>query len=142
MVSPLTNPHHSLLSCTILLAYLTSKALFLKHSFTVSSHLFHGLPTEQLLAHSLSNPITLHSLHMAVPMENTFINLFVYPLHHSAQLPYPCIWLIPSNPLRLSISKTLTLDLSFSFHNIVSLSYIIGKNNVSCKTLAHSAANP
>ena len=65
---PLTNPRHTLLSCTILLACLTSKPLFLKQSFTVSIHLLRGLPTE-----------------------NTFINLFVYILRHPAQLPYPGI---------------------------------------------------
>ena len=49
---PLTNPRHSLLSWTILLACLTSKPLFLKHSFTVSIHLFRGPPTKGLPAHS------------------------------------------------------------------------------------------
>ena len=43
------------------------------------------------------------------------------------------IILIPSKPLRLSIYTALILDLS-SFHNIVSLQYIItGTSNVSCK---------
>ena len=52
------------------------------------------------------------------------------------------ILLIPSNILRLSICRPLILilDLSFSSHNIVSLSYIrIGTNNVSCKNLAQSS---
>ena len=53
---PLTNPRHSLLSWTILLACLTSKPLFFKHSFTISSHLFRGLPAERLLLHKLSYP--------------------------------------------------------------------------------------
>ena len=43
-------PHHKPPPCspswTILLACLTSKPLFLKLSFTVSIHLFRGLPTE------------------------------------------------------------------------------------------------
>ena len=43
---PLTNPHHTPLLCTILLACLTSKPLFFKQSFMVSVHLFYGLPTE------------------------------------------------------------------------------------------------
>ena len=50
------------------------------------------------------------------------------------------ILLIPSNPLRMSICKALILNLSLSFHNIVSLPYIRrGTSNVSCKTLAHSS---
>ena len=47
---PLTNPRHTLLSCTILLACLTSKPLFFKQSFMVSIH-FYSLPTERLPAH-------------------------------------------------------------------------------------------
>ena len=47
---PLTNPHHTFLSCTILLACLASKLFFFKQSFTVSIHLFRSLPTEQLPA--------------------------------------------------------------------------------------------
>ena len=39
----------------------------------------------------------------------------------------------------MSICIALILDLSFSFHNIVSLPYIrVDTNNVSCKTLAYS----
>ena len=68
----------------------------------------------------LSNPVILHSFHMAEPLENTFINLFVYTLHHPAQLPCAfgtlSILLIPSRPLRLPICTTLILDLSFSLH--------------------------
>ena len=48
---PLTNLHHTLLSCTILLACLTFNLLFFKQSFTVSIHLFCGLSTERLPAH-------------------------------------------------------------------------------------------
>ena len=45
------------------------------------------------------------------------------------------ILLILSNSLKLSICTLLTLDLSFSLHNIVSLPYIgKGTSNVSCKT--------
>ena len=40
---------------------------------------------------ALNNPINLHSLHKAELSANTFINLFVHTLHHSTQLPYPCI---------------------------------------------------
>ena len=50
--TPPHKPRHSLLSCTILYACLTSKPHFFKQSFTISIHLFHGLPTERLLAHS------------------------------------------------------------------------------------------
>ena len=48
----LTNPHYILLSCTILLASQISELLFYKQSFTVSIHLFRGLHTERLPAHS------------------------------------------------------------------------------------------
>ena len=34
-----------------------------------------------------NNPVILHSLHMAESLENNFINLFIYTLHHSIQLP-------------------------------------------------------
>ena len=47
----LTNPRHTLLSCTIPLACLTSKHVFFKYFFTVSILLFHGIPTECLPAH-------------------------------------------------------------------------------------------
>ena len=89
----LTNPRHKLLSCTILLACLTSKPLFFKQSFKVSIHLSATyLPTSTLCyIDPLSNPIILHSLNMSEPSENTFINLFFYNLRHLAQLPYPCI---------------------------------------------------
>ena len=43
---PLTKTCHSHLYCTILLGYLTSKPLSLKHSFTLLIHLFRCLPTE------------------------------------------------------------------------------------------------
>ena len=52
MYFPLTNPCLSLLSWTILLACLIPKIFYLRQSFTVSVHLFCGLPTEQLPAHS------------------------------------------------------------------------------------------
>ena len=88
-------PRHTLLSCTILLVCLTYKPLFFKHSFTVSIHLFQGLLTETSSTHSyidpFSNPVVLHSLHMAKPSENTCINLFVHTLRHSAQLPCPWV---------------------------------------------------
>ena len=54
--SPIPNPCRTLLSWKILLACLTSKPLFFNHSFTVSIHLFLGLPTERLPAHSLHRP--------------------------------------------------------------------------------------
>ena len=52
MHSTSQTPHHTLLSCTIFLACLTSKSLFFKHSFTLSVHLSCCLPTERLPAHS------------------------------------------------------------------------------------------
>ena len=66
----------------------------------------------------LRNPIILHSLHIAEPPENTFINPFV----------------------TLHICTALIIELSFSFHIIVSIVYIrTGTSNISCKTLAHSS---
>ena len=82
---------------------------------------------------------------MAEPPENTLIHTFVYVLRHTTQLPYPyirdlSILLIPSKSLRFSICTVLIQDLSFFFHNIVSLPYIkTGTSNVSCKTLVHSS---
>ena len=72
-------------------------AFFLKQSFTVSVHLFHGLHTERLPAQSpcidsLSDPIIFHSLQITKPQENTVINHFLYPLRHSIQFPYPCFY--------------------------------------------------
>ena len=102
---PLTNPHYTLLSCTIFHACLTSKPLFFKQSFTVSVHLFRGQPTEQLFAYSsyinpLNNPVIFHSLHMAEPPESTFINPFV-TLRNSLMCSFRtlCILVIPSKPL-------------------------------------------
>ena len=107
---PFTNPRHTLLSCTILLACLTSKPLFFRQSFTVSIHFFRGLPIERLPAYpyidSLSNPVVLHSLHMAESSENTFINLLVHtqvvhlysPNHKPLLLPpYHCLTTIRKN---------------------------------------------
>ena len=72
---PLTNQYHSLLSCTILLACLTSKPLFLKQSFMVSIHLFHGLPTETKCTlpyiDPFSYPVILHSLHITPNHQKT-----------------------------------------------------------------------
>ena len=56
---------------------------FLQAVFHGTIHLLRGLPTEQPPAHSyidsLSNPVVLHSLYMAEPSKNTFINPFVHP---------------------------------------------------------------
>ena len=107
----LTNSRHSLLSCTI-------------HGINLP---FHSLPTECLPAHfyidTLGDPILLHSLHMAEPSENTFINPspsscpFVTP-HNSVIRAFRTlsILLIPSKPLRFSICTVLILDRSFHYH--------------------------
>ena len=74
---PFTNPRHTLLSCIILLACLTSKPPSNSPSgyqSTSSAAYQHTLP--------LSNPVVLHPLHMAELQENTFINLFC--LHPSS----------------------------------------------------------
>ena len=125
-----TPPHkpHSLLSWTILLSCLTSKPLFLKHSFSISIHLFLGLLTEQLSLSILS--IWLN--HCRIPSSILSSRPF-FTLHNSLICAFwiLSILLIPSNPLRLSICTVLTLDLSFSLHNIVSLPYIkTGTSNV------------
>ena len=107
---PLTYPLHSLLSCSILFACLTSKPLFFKHS-TVSIHPFLGLPTERLPAHtptyswqSYHSPYGLTTMPLSSP----------YTPHNSLIHAFGtlCILLIPSNPLRLSICTALNLDLS------------------------------
>ena len=136
---PLTNHCHSLLSCTTLLPCLTSKPHFLKQSFKESIHLFRTLPTERLSAYSSQSYHSPSSQHGQAIRVHTIINPFIYPLHHSAQLPYPCIQdsillLIPSKHLRLSICTVLILDLSFSFQNFVPLPHI-RTTKVSCKTI-------
>ena len=136
---PPHKPYHSLPSYTILLACPTSKPLFIKQSSMALIHLFRGLPTAQLLAHSLSNPIILHSYHLAKPLDNTFINPF-FNLHNSHIHAFGTLslLLITSNPLKLSICTVLIIDLSF-FYNTVSLPYIrTGTSNVSFKNLAYS----
>ena len=82
---PLHKPPPFTLSCTILLACLTSKPPLFKHSFTVSIHIFCSLPTERPPAHSPT--YSWQPYHSP-----SFINPFIKPLLHSAQLPYPCIW--------------------------------------------------
>ena len=81
---------------------------------------------------SLSNPVILHSLHMAEPSENNFItlhNCLIHAFKTSSTL------LIPSKPLRFSI-----LDLSFSLYIIVALPHVrTGTSNDSCKTLVQSS---
>ena len=142
----LTNPRHTLLSCTILLACLTSKHLFFKQSFVVSIHLFHSLSTERLPVLSPSQTLLAILLFSILfHRENTFINLFIYTIHHPARLPYLCIrefLLIPSKLLRVSVSTTLILDLSFSLHIIVSLPYVrTSTSDNSCKTLSSCSRN-
>ena len=58
----------------------------------------------------LSNPV-LHSLYLAEPSENTFINIFVHTLCYSFIVTLS-ILLIPSKPLRLSICTSLIQNLS------------------------------
>ena len=137
----LTNPRHTLLSCIILLACLTFIPLLFKQSFMVSIHLFLGLllsdyqhtPLHRYID-SLSNPIVPHSLNIADPSENTFINAFVQHFRNSSQLFYPFIRDF-IHSLRFSICTALILDLSFSFYIIVSLPKIrTGSSNDSCKT--------
>ena len=43
------------------------------------------------LHRAYSNPVILHFLHMAKPSENTFVNHFIHPFRHSAQLRYPSL---------------------------------------------------
>ena len=126
---PLTNPHHLLLFCTILLSCLTSKPFFyfFKQSFTDLA-----IISFFILSIWLSNRRT-PSIHSFTPFNtphNYLINLF----------STLSILLIPSSSLRLSICTPLILDLSYSFHNSVSQPYIrTGTSNVSCTTLAYSS---
>ena len=150
-VFTITNPPiHSLL-CRILLLCLTSKSLFFKHSFLISIHLFCSLPIKQLYTsiHSyidpLSNPVILHTLHMAEPSENTFINFVILTPHNCLIHAFTtlCILLILSKPLKFSICIALILDLYFSIHIIVSLPYVRkGTRNYSCKTTTIKLQTP
>ena len=83
----------------------------------------------------LTNLVILHSLHMAEPSENAFINTFVHSLRHSTQInSLICAFWTLSILLtsELFICTCLILDLSFSFHIIASLPYIrTGTSNVS-----------
>ena len=56
-----------------------------------------------------SNLLILHYLHISEPSENTFINPFVYPLLHSAQLPYPCILDLIHSPNTQQTSEVVHL---------------------------------
>ena len=70
------HPHHTFLSCTILL-----------------SQPIHWATTSTLsYIDPLCNPVVFSPLYMAETSENTFINLFIYTLRHPTQLLYPCIW--------------------------------------------------
>ena len=86
----------------------------------------------------LSNSVVLHCFHMADRKTPSSILL---SLHNSLICAFwtLSILLISSKPLRLSICMALILELSFSFHIIVLLSYIrTGMSNDSCKILAPS----
>ena len=85
----------------------------------------------------LRNPVILHSFHIPKRYENTFITSHNYVISVFRTLS---ILLIPCKPLKSSICIAQILDLSFSLHIIISLSYVkTGTNNDSCKTLAHSS---
>ena len=128
----LTSPHYTLPSCTILLACLTSKPLFLlAFLHGISPPLpqpTHWTTTSKLpYIDPLYNPVILHFLHMAETSENASIN-FIHPFHYFPDIQEIC--------------TTLFLKLS-SFHIIVSLPCIrTGTNNDSCKRLAHSSCKP
>ena len=147
----LTTLRHTLLSCTILLACLTSKPLFFKQSFKASIHLFLGVPTERLPAYShtyiLLAILSLYILstwpnHGRTPSSIFSSTPFVTP--HSCLIRAfgnrDFILLMPSKPMRLSIYTSLILDFSFFLHIIVSIPYVrTGNSNESCKTLTHSS---
>ena len=135
-IFPLTNPHHLLLSYTILLACLAYKPLFFLNSPSqyqptsstadVSSH----SPTYTLLA-------ILQSLHMANHLINPLSTPFM-TLHNSLIYVFGTLptLLIPSKPLTLSICTALILDIFF--YIIASLQYVrTGLSNVSGKLLAY-----
>ena len=86
---------------------------------------------------TLSNPVILHSLHIAEPSENNFIPFVTSHDSPIRAFGTSSILLTPSKPLRLSIYTAVILDLS-SFPLITSLPYIrAGKSNDPCKTLVH-----
>ena len=93
--------------------------LFFKQSFTVSIHLFRGLPPTQWAITStlsyidtLSNPVVFHSLHIGEHLHQAFRS------HPSSLHTTLSVLLIPNRPLRLSICTTLILVLSISLHII------------------------
>ena len=94
----------------------------------------------------LSSLVILHSLHMDKTSENAFINPFLNPFHHSAKLPYPCIWDFIHSPDILQTSEVVHLyspnPLSSSLI-IILLPYIrTDTSNDSFKTPAHSSYKP
>ena len=138
-------PLHSLLSRTILLACLSSKPLFFSQSFTVSVYFFLFLrdylhtplhrPSYQSCHSPFSSQDRTIGEHLPQSFRPPLSSLRITSLIRAfATLS---ILLIPNKPLRLSICTDLVLDLSFSFHIIVSLSYIrTGMIKVSCKTIS------
>ena len=91
---PKPTPHTPTMNHSPCLPNLQTPFLF-KQPFTVNPSLPRPThwPTTNTLRYidSRSNSVILHSLHMAEPLENIFINLFLHPLRHSTQFPYLCI---------------------------------------------------
>ena len=103
-------PRYSLLSCSILIACLTSKPLFFKQSFTVSIHRFRGLPTERLQSTPLHRHSNLSCHSPFFPHGRTFgaqpFHLDIFFTSNNSLIRVfgtLSILLITSNPLKLSI---------------------------------------
>ena len=125
----------------ILLACQTSITLSLKHSFMVSIISSTSYPLsdyQHILLYILLTII--FSIFSTWPTTGACLPQSFHLPTSSLRTTLLSILLIPSNPLRLSICTALFQDLSFYFHNIISLPYIRrGTSNVWCKTQANSS---
>ena len=120
---PLTNPRHSLLSYTMHASCLNFISFFFflnspsRYHFTSSAaDLLSDYPYTPHIDH-LSNLVILHSLHMAKPSQNTFMNPFVTP-HNYLILAFgtlsiflipviPTLTLSPAHPFRSPSTRNL-----------------------------------
>ena len=111
--SPFTDPCCLFLSCTILLPCPISKRLFLGLAYRITTDLL-------LHIYLFSNPIIPCLFNMAEPWRTLIKSFHLSPssLHTFGTLS---IHVMPYIPLRLSIYTTLILDISFSFHSIISV---------------------
>ena len=125
----LTNPSYSFRPCTILLSFTTSK-LFFQAVFQWISPVLWGRPTERFPIHCLShipaysNPTIPHTFNMARHLSVISPIPFATPhnslIHVFATLS---ILLISHKTIWYPTCTSLIIDLSFSLHTIVSITY-------------------